>query len=167
MTPKVIIIENVSASIVESVQADSIVSTISREDIESSPKGIKPLEKAKIIELIGKYFPEAKNKAVEVFKCESGLISSSHSKVDLMSDGRAFSVGLTQQNLTVTKINDLECPKAFQGRNKYAKVIDEELYQKCVRLAEDTEISLQLAKEKYENRGNFRDWAWCDNKTQI
>lgn len=166
MAPREIYI--VAGANAEVVEAGSPVSTIGRDSIEESHAEVKSqesnLSQPDIEEMIASYFPEVKNKAISVFKCESGLNPSKHSDVDLMSDGRAFSIGLTQQNLTVTKINNLDCPKAFQGINKSARVIDEKLYQKCVNLAENPKISLEIARNKYERNG-FDPWRYCNNKT--
>lgn len=105
-------------------------------------------------------FPNQYEKALSVFKCESGLDPKRHSEVDLMADGRAFSVGLAQINLTVSNVGGVDCTKAFLGKDYKAKVIDEELYKQCVKLAEDPDINLEAAKKK--QRGNWGAWKWCD-----
>lgn len=114
---------------------------------------------------IREVFHMAPEKAVKVFTCESHLNPARHSEVDIMADGRAFSVGVAQINLTVTNVGGLNCPDAFKGRNKYADVIDEKLYASCVHAAEDLDTNLAAAIPKYERRGDFSAWQWCDNKT--
>lgn len=110
-------------------------------------------------------FHKEPEKAVKVFTCESHLNPTSHSEVDIMEDGRAFSVGVAQINLTVTNVGGLNCPAAFNGQNKRANVIDEKLYASCVRAAEDLDTNLAAAIPKYEGRGDFSAWQWCNNKT--
>lgn len=118
--------------------------------------------RADIVSMIRETFPKEGETPVKIFKCESGLDPKKHSEVDIMRDGRAFSVGLAQINLTVTGVDGLDCPKAFIGTNKNAKVVDEELYSKCVSRAENPSVSLAIAKKKYENRSEtFGAWAWC------
>lgn len=114
---------------------------------------------------IRKTFPEQSEKALSVFRCESGLDPMKHSGVDVMSDGRAFSIGVAQINLTVSSIAGVDCPKAFIGKNNDAVVVDEKLYQACVTLAENEDYSLETARKKYDGRGNWTAWKYCDLKT--
>jgi hypothetical protein len=134
---------------------------------EKEEANISRMVNASSIEtLIRDYFPENFTKAKKVFHCESGLNPKKHSAVDVMRDGRAFSVGLAQINLTVSNVGGLDCTKAFNGRNSSAVVTDEKLYAQCVKAAEDVHINLSVAQKKFEGRGNFQAWQWCDNKTK-
>lgn len=105
-------------------------------------------------------FPGQERIALAVAKSESGLNPSTHSMTDRMADGRPFSIGLMQINLTVHKVGGKDCYKAFSGRDYKAKVVNEELYQECVRLAEDAEVNLATAKGIWERSGkNFGKWG--------
>lgn len=117
--------------------------------------------------LVRDVFFDQQDKALAVFQCESGLNPKRHSEVDVMSDGRPFSIGLAQINLTVSEVAGVNCSKAFHGRNKYAKVVDESLYNKCVELAEDPNHNLASARGKFDGRKNWTAWLWCDNKTKV
>lgn len=118
---------------------------------------------------ITKYFGSRAEEAKKIFMCESGLNPSKHSDTDRMSyDGRTFSVGLAQINLTVSNVGGVDCTKAFSGRNYGAKVIDEKLYKKCVKLAEDVDVSLQSAKAKFDGRGGtWGAWHHCSKKNGL
>ncbi len=115
-----------------------------------------------IQEMIRSAFPEEGERAVRIFKCESGLDPKRHSAVDITRDGHPFSIGLAQINLTVTSVDGLDCKNAFVGTNKSAVVVDESLYRQCVLRAENPSVSLAIAREKYDNRGGtFGAWAIC------
>jgi hypothetical protein len=113
------------------------------------------IEEESIEDKIRKEFGEV---GVAVFKAESGLNPSKHSETDLMNDGRPFSVGLAQLNLSVHKIGGIDCTKAFKGKNYKAVVVDEALYAKCVSLASDPDITLEKVRELHSRRG-FGDWS--------
>lgn len=109
---------------------------------------------------IRQVFHEEPRIAVAIFKGESGLNPYKESDSDRMADGRAFSVGVTQINLTVSEVGGVNCTKAFSGKNYEAKVIDEALYAKCVNLAKDPDLNLEAARKKYEGRKNkFTAWS--------
>lgn len=97
--------------------------------------------------------------AVAIAKAESGLNPKAESITDRMPDGRPFSYGLFQINLTVSTIDGVQCHKAFQGRNYTAKVIDERLFSKCVNMAKDVDKSIEVAKAKYYGRGDWTAWG--------
>lgn len=119
-------------------------------------------DRADVVAMIRDTFPKDSDRSVRIFHCESGLDPAKHSEVDVMRDGRAFSVGLAQINLTVTPVDGLDCPKAFAGINKNARVVDEKLYRQCVKRAENPSVSLAIARQKYETRDEtFGAWAWC------
>lgn len=113
---------------------------------------------------IARYFPSDTNKAIEVFKCESSLDPNKESLVDRMKDGRAFSVGLCQHNLTNSVMAGVDCSKSFKGQNSNAVVVNEELYQQCLTLAKNPEIALKEAVKKQQRRG-WQPWTYCNNKT--
>lgn len=108
---------------------------------------------------IRRVFSENPDEAVAIARAESGLNPKAESTTDRMADGRAFSHGLFQINLTVSTVGGVKCHEAFEGRNYRAKVIDEALFDKCVRLAQDVDESIKVAKEKYDGRGNWTAWG--------
>lgn len=87
------------------------------------------------------------------------------SNSDVMKDGRPFSVGLFQINLTWHKLAGTDCSKAFSGKNYSAVVIDEELYTKCVELAQDPKVNIETASGIYERSGkSFGQWTTYVNE---
>ncbi len=118
---------------------------------------ISPLED--ISEMIRQTFPEDSHTAIALFQKESGLNPDCDSTTDIMADGRPFSVGLAQINLTQHKIGSVECYKAFRGKNYHAVVIDEGLYSKCVKMAKTPQLALEKARQIYEGRNNTWN-AW-------
>jgi len=108
---------------------------------------------------IRRVFSENPDEAVAIARAESGLNPKAESTTDRMADGRAFSHGLFQINLTVSTVGGVKCHEAFHGRDYKAKVIDEALFDKCVRLAQDVDESIKVAKAKYEGRGNWTAWG--------
>lgn len=112
-----------------------------------------------IEEKIAKTFPGSVI-AVAVAKSESGLNPKSHSNVDITKDGHVFSIGLFQINITVHEVGDKDCKKAFKGTSRNAIVVDEDLYQECVQLAENPDVNLAVARSIYENSKNtFNPWG--------
>lgn len=129
------------------------VKTNTRGSITHSPQ-------VEVINLIKKYFPEESNVAVAIFKAESGLNPKKESDTDRMSDGRAFSAGLTQINLTVSEVAGINCTKAFSGQSYKAKVVDEKLYSQCLEAVKNPIHALESARKKYEGRKNtFYAWS--------
>lgn len=113
-----------------------------------------------ISQMIAEKFPEESEIAIAVAKSESSLDPKRHSDTDRMADGRAFSIGLMQINLTVHKMGGKDCYKAFSGKDYKAKVVNEELYQECVKLAENPELNLEEGRGIYERSGNnFGKWG--------
>lgn len=109
--------------------------------------------------LIAEAFPENPAIMIAIAKAESGMNPKAPSTTDKMADGRAFSHGLFQINLTVSEVGGVRCNEAFQGSNYKAHVVNEELFDRCIKLAQDTDISIKVAREKYEERGNFTAWG--------
>lgn len=124
-------------------------------------------EKSKALTLedkIKQTFFEQPSIALAVAKIESGLNPSQESNTDRMADGRPFSIGLMQINITVHKLGDKECNKAFEGRNYKAKVVNEELYNECVKLAMNEDENLKTARGIYERSGkHFGQWGAYTN----
>jgi len=86
--------------------------------------------------MIAQYFKDNVT-MVAIARAESGLDPEKESDTDRMADGRAFSVGVFQVNLTWHKVGGLNCPDAFEGKDYHAVVVDEDLYQSCVLAAKD------------------------------
>ena len=115
---------------------------------------------ARMQDIIAEMFPEAKNEALAVFTAESGLNPQTESNIDIMPDGRPFSIGISQINLTWHELNGVKCYEAFEGKNYKAKVINEKLYEECVELAKDPKINLETARGIYDRSGgNFYKWG--------
>jgi len=113
-----------------------------------------------VVDLIRETFPEEPEIAVAIASAESGLDPEKPSETDLMRDGRAFSYGLMQINLTVHKIGSSDCPSAFRGSDYEAVVVDEALYRACVALASDPKRNLDTARGIYDGKGGvFHDWG--------
>jgi len=106
-----------------------------------------------ISDIIREHFPND-HTMLAIAKAESGLNPECQSNTDKLSDGRPFSIGLFQINLTVSEINGVNCSKAFRGINYDAVVIDEQLFEKCVNLAKNPLFNIKSAKDKYQNRVN-------------
>lgn len=109
-------------------------------------------------------FHEQPEIAVAVAKIESGkrLNPSTKSTTDLMKDGRPFSIGLMQINLTWHILNGVDCSKAFTGKDYKAVVTDESLYEKCVELASNPDTNLETARKIY-NKYGFNAWGAYTN----
>ena len=112
---------------------------------------------------VGKYFPNEIGNAQCIIKKESNC-GSVLWRTDVMSDRRPFSVGPMQINLTVHKLyncgaNTLDCPSAFNGKNRSATVRNENLYQQCVQAASNFDCNLKNGKIIRDNRGSWADWS--------
>lgn len=103
-------------------------------------------------------FGSAANQASIICNYESQGNQMKASKSDLCQDGRSFSWGLFQVNLTVHKIGGLDCPSAFSGKNSSCTVTNEALYQQCVQAAQNPETNTNYAKDLYAKSG-WNDWA--------
>lgn len=115
-------------------------------------------------EKIKKAFPDQPEVAVALAKTESGLDPEKQSTTDLMKDGRAFSVGVMQINLTWHTLDGVDCSKAFQGKDYEAVVTNEALYEQCVKLASSPDINIETASKIYERSGkNFGKWGGYTN----
>lgn len=123
-----------------------------------SPSSSKVAKVTEIDNEIEKVFGEHSEMAKAIAKAESGLDPNKESDIDRMKDGRTFSVGLYQINLTVHEIAGKKCHKAFRGRNYDAVVIDEGLYKECVTLAKNASVNLKKAKSIFD-RSNWYAWG--------
>lgn len=112
-------------------------------------------------EMIAQAFSDPRT-AIAIAKSESGLNPQTESKWDRMKDGRAFSIGLFQINLTWHKVDGLNCPTAFQGKNYGARVVNEELYQECVSRAKDPQKNIDAAK-----RLPFTHWSVYNDNSYL
>lgn len=169
--PSIVIIENVHASSVELPLvkvAEDPVDKLDESSLSEERERGEETQTSQVEDLIRKAFPEEPKVAVALFKTESGLNPTQPSTTDLMPDGRPFSTGLVQINLTQHRIGSLECHKAFRGKNYHAVVIDEDLYQKCLIEANNPKIALEKAKEIYKGRGNtFLAWGAFTNNSYL
>jgi len=79
------------------------------------------------------------------------------SGTDKTRDGKSFSVGLFQINLTVHDLG-MGCTSAFSGKNYSATIVNQGLYDQCVAKAQDPSFNTSYACKLYASRGNFGDW---------
>ena len=107
------------------------------------------------------HFGSAANQASMICYAESRGVIGSVSRTDIMRNDpqrRAFSFGLFQINLTYHQVAGLNCPAAFRGRNYSARVINEDLYRRCVAAAKNPEHNIARAVAIY-NRTQWREWS--------
>jgi hypothetical protein len=99
------------------------------------------------------------NAASQICGYESGGGNPlAYSTTDITKDGKPFSIGLFQINLTVHDLG-MNCTSAFSGKNYSATIVDTDLYNKCVTKAQDASYNTSYACQLYKNRGgNFNDW---------
>jgi len=119
-----------------------------------------------VIGLIRANFPDNAEVAIRVFQAESGLKADTESWCDRTADDRSFSIGLAQINITQHKIGELDCPSSFKGANYKAIVINEKLYNECVKKAKNPEENLRVAKKIYDGRG-WNSWGAYDKSMLI
>lgn len=119
--------------------------------------------------LIERTFPSSDVQlAKAIAYAESRHIPTKASDLDIMQDGRPFSIGVFQVNLTWHTLNGVKCYEAFDGKSYKAVVVDEDLYATCVRLAEDPAVNIKTAFEIYERSGdNFGRWSTFTNEAYI
>lgn len=105
-------------------------------------------------------FGAAANTASQICGYESGGTGNplSVSKTDITKDGKPFSIGLFQLNLTQHDLG-MGCRKAFSGTNSNATIINPTLYDQCVTKAQDGNFNISYACQLYKDAGgSFRDW---------
>ena len=124
----------------------SIVPVVSAAEtvVEDKPEEVIN-EPINIVNVIKTRFNKAPRTASAVSFAESRHIATKSSDSDKMRDGRPFSVGLFQLNLTWHRIGDLNCPAAFTGKDYFAVVKDESLYDSCVEAAKDPILNIDTA----------------------
>lgn len=128
------------------------VRVVAEVPVVEKPKDIKTM--------IAAAFEKAPRTSLSVSYTESRHQPWKESDLDRMKDGRAFSVGLFQVNLTWHKIGDLDCPSAFRGKDYKAVVVNEQLYKDCVNAAKDPELNIEAAKRIYTSSGDsFGRWT--------
>ncbi len=132
--------------------------------------------------LQGTCFGARANEAARVCNLESaGGNSSIKSGSDLLNSGKgpSYSVGLWQINLTTSKVAGLNCPAAFttacQGSALVGKshpgwctasVKDQELYNSCVKAAQNPTYNTAEACKLFNSRG-FQPWSYSSNKCSV
>ena len=136
-----------------------------------SPSGANPpdLSAAGACEhdLVSRYFPGDTGDAQCIIREESTCGAGMVSGVDVLrSDGRAFSFGPMQINLTWHTLygcgpggTDLECHTAFNGKNRNATIVDEQLYQDCAVAAQDLDCGLRNGRIIRDAAGDWGDWS--------
>ncbi len=117
--------------------------------------------------LISPYFGSQTGNAQCIIRHESACGANMVSRSDVMRDGRAFSFGPMQINLTVHVLqgcagypSTLNCLSAFSGKNYTARVINEALYQQCARAAQNPTCNIKNGARIYrESRNSWRPWS--------
>jgi hypothetical protein len=110
-------------------------------------------------------FPEDPDVAVAIARAESSLNPHQPSNTDITKDGKPYSFGLFQINLTVSNVGGVPCNQAFSGTNNNSVVVNHQLYEQCVSLASDIDTNIQCARGKYIGRGNWTAWGSYTNKS--
>ena len=117
--------------------------------------------------LVQPYFGAQTGNAQCIIRGESTCGASMVSVTDKMSiDGRAFSFGPMQINLTVHEIIGcagyppvMDCKTAFSGRNYSARVINEGLYQQCARAVQNIDCGLKNGARIQRRDGWYPTWS--------
>ncbi len=134
-------------------------------------------------------FRDRVNEASRVCSVESaGGQTGVESGSDKLADGRSYSVGLWQINLTVHQVRDpntgqmLDCPAAFTGNRRGCgrgtvvpsgpnvghcsfSVRDINLYNRCVAAAKNPTSNTEAACKIYNQTGHsFQPWGWTAKK---
>ena len=158
---------------IKNMDFSSITSYLSVAEAPAAPTGATcspvPAGVASPSALIGTCFGQNATKASMVAGAESGGDPGKASRVDICTlDGSVVSWGLFQINLSAHKVAGLNCPAAFSkmytGSNKDCRVVDQALYQQCVRAATDPATQIQTACQISGNGTNWNAWAFTKNK---
>ncbi|NTU67077.1 MAG: hypothetical protein HGB08_04115, partial [Candidatus Moranbacteria bacterium] len=104
------------------------------------------------------YFGNGAAQASRICNRESGGNPNNASSTDKTADGKTFSWGLMQINITQHKIGGLDCPSAFNGKNYKATVINQGLYDQCVAAAKNPTTNLEYASKLSKNGTDFSHW---------
>lgn len=160
-TPWVFTNPNHAAIAGESRDSQAPADTTAAREADGNPTAVKEVSERTIeAEIFEAFQGEDRITAAAIAYAESHLNPKKPSESDLMADGRPFSVGLFQINMTWHTLAGTDCSKAFKGKDYAAVVIDETLYAKCVELAQDPLISIDTAKGIYQRSGNsFYQWS--------
>jgi hypothetical protein len=116
--------------------------------------------------------------AARIAGAESGCNPNAESRTDTTSDGRTYSVGTWQINLSSNVLNCggqvLDCPSAFRDtgtRNQFnvrvKEVINEDLYNRCVAAAKVPACNNQIAANLARSSGDLGDWACSAKKCGV
>jgi hypothetical protein len=108
--------------------------------------------------------------AARIVGAESGCSPTAHSRTDTTTGGRTTSVGMWQIHMPAHQVTcggqTLDCPSAFVSsgqRNQFNvrtyEVVNESLYQQCVRALEDPACNSQIAARLAQRSGDMGDWA--------
>lgn len=101
------------------------------------------------------------NKASAICNAESGGVSGSASSVDKCTDGKSFSYGLFQINLTCQCKDAFEPKKSKGCVNKACRVVNQSMYNSCVATFTSPESNISKACQIYKSQG----WGgWGVNK---
>ncbi len=123
-------------------------------------------------------FGSLANDAARIAGAESGCNPNAESRTDTTSDGRTYSVGTWQINLSTNVLNCggevLDCPSAFRDTGtknqfnvKVKQVVNEDLYKKCVAAAKVPACNNQIAAKLANDSGDMGDWACSAKKCGI
>lgn len=116
--------------------------------------------------------------AAMIAGAESGCNPSAESRTDTTTDGRTYSVGTWQINMSVHNVScggtTLNCPAAFRDagtRNRYnvkeKVVVNEALYQQCLEALKDPQCNNQIAAGLANRSGDMGDWACSARKCGV
>lgn len=122
-----------------------------------------------VVEIIKSSFPvEDQATAAAISFAESHHNPRKDSDLDKMRDGRPFSSGLFQINLTWHELDGVKCYEAFSGKNYDAVVVNEQLYDQCIELAKNPIINVATAKAIYHRSGgNFNQWTTYTTRAYV
>jgi len=109
------------------------------------------------VDNLKQYFGSGAETASKVCNKESGGNAGLASTTDKTADGKTFSWGLFQINLTQHKIGGLDCPSAFNGKNYSATVKNQSLYDQCVAAATNPTTNLEYASSLYKS-SSWKHW---------
>ena len=96
--------------------------------------------------------------AAKVCGYESGGSFDSASKSDKGAEGKIFSFGLFQINLTQHSLGGLDCQAAFSGKNFASRVINPSLYEQCKTAAFTPATNINYACKISSNGKNWNPW---------
>lgn len=130
------------------------------------------------VSALSAHFGSMASQASQIAGAESGCNPNAESRTDTTTDGRTYSVGTWQINLSAHQVScngtTLDCPSAFKDagtRNKYKVkekiVVNESLYTQCVTAAKDPDCNNAIAGGLASRSGDMGDWACSAKKCGI